>query len=140
MTTTTQEETIWQEKASMLDFLINPVLWILTVGTAGIWFILVYIVRLNTRYTLTSERLIITKGILSKSVDEIELFRIKDSKLKQSLLERIVGLGTISVTSTDATFDQKLEKMPNAYNKREQLRQMANQSRERKGIRTVVNE
>jgi len=140
MTTTTQEETIWQEKASMLDFLINPVLWILTVGTAGIWFILVYIVRLNTRYTLTSERLIITKGILSKSVDEIELFRIKDSKLKQSLLDRIVGLGTISVTSTDATFDQKLEKMPNAYNKREQLRQMANQSRERKGIRTVVNE
>ena len=46
-----------------------------------------YLNRINTRYTLTNERLKIEKGLLSKSVDEIELFRVKDTKVKSTFLK-----------------------------------------------------
>ena len=98
-----EEKEIWSEKASMLDFAVNPWQWFLTIFTLGLYFIIVYLSRLSTRYTLTNERLKVTKGLLSKSVDEIELFRIKDTKVHQSFLNRLVGIGHIDVTSSDET-------------------------------------
>jgi len=96
-----EEIEIWPEKASMLDFFVNPIQWIYTICTLGIYFLIVYLSRLNTRYTLTDERLKITSGLLTKKVDEIELFRIKDTKVTQTFLNRLVGIGTISVISSD---------------------------------------
>ena len=135
-----EEREIWSEKASMLDFLVNPFQWVLTIGTLGVYFVFVYLSRLNTRYTLTSERLKITKGLLSKSIDEIELFRIKDTQVTQTLLDRIVGIGNIRVTSSDKTGFLELSYLPKSLDRREEIRRLSNESREKKGIRTIVNE
>ncbi|MBQ9022155.1 MAG: PH domain-containing protein [Eggerthellaceae bacterium] len=54
------------------------------------------------RYTLTNERLIAeNKGVVSSKRDEFELFKLRDVSVKQSLLEKAQGVGTITVTSTD---------------------------------------
>jgi uncharacterized membrane protein YdbT with pleckstrin-like domain len=106
----------------------------------GLYFLIVYLTRLYTRYTLTDERLIIESGILSKNIDEIELFRIKDTKLSQGLFQRFVGLGDIKVTSTDETADLTMTCLPNAKEKREQLRTLSNEARTKKGVRTLVHE
>lgn len=135
-----EEKEIWSEKASMLDFLVNPVQWFFTVFTLGLYFILVYLSRLRTRYTLTNERLKVTKGLLSKSVDEIELFRIKDTKVSQSFLNRIVGIGNIDVISSDETGTIGLKHLPKASKRREEIRRLSNEAREKKGVRTIVNE
>jgi uncharacterized membrane protein YdbT with pleckstrin-like domain len=97
-------------------------------------------VRINERYTLTSERLIKESGILSKSRDEIELFRVKDTAVKATLFQRFVGYGNIAVVSTDASGNFVLENLPNAMAKREQIRMMSNKSREANGVRTIINE
>jgi len=136
----TTEETIWVEKASMKDFYVNPVLWLNTILTLGLYLLYTYLVRINERYTLTNERLIKESGILSKRRDEIELFRVKDTAVKASLFQRFVGYGNIVVVSTDASGVFVLENMPNAMAKREQIRAMSNKSREVKGVRTVINE
>jgi uncharacterized membrane protein YdbT with pleckstrin-like domain len=135
-----EEKEIWSEKASMLDFAVNPFQWIFTLVTLGVYFVLVYLIRLNTRYTLTNERLKITKGLLSKSVDEIELFRIKDTKVQQTFLNRIVGIGQIDVISSDLTGSFRLKYLPKAPDRREEIRRLSNESRERQGVRTIVNE
>lgn len=54
-----------------------------------------------TNYGLTEEKLIIKKGFFTLVTDEVRLYRILDLSLKQTLIQRIFNLGTISVTSND---------------------------------------
>lgn len=56
-----------------------------------------------TRYRLEPDKLIIDTGFLSRSEDEIRLYRIMDITLKRSLGERMLGLGTIHCCSGDKT-------------------------------------
>ncbi|MBL0927154.1 MAG: PH domain-containing protein [Phycisphaerales bacterium] len=56
-----------------------------------------------TTYTLTTQRLKLARGILSKTFDNLELYRVKDSTLHQPFIERLVGLGTITLITSDAT-------------------------------------
>ena len=124
----------------MKDFYVNPILWFKTLFTLGIYLLYSYLVRIYDRYTLTNERLIKESGILSKSRDEIELFRIKDTKVKSNFFQRLVGYGDIEVISTDVTDIFLMENIPDAMAKREKIRALSNYSRETKGIRTIVNE
>jgi membrane protein YdbS with pleckstrin-like domain len=57
----------------------------------------------STRYRLTTERLFIARGILHQTIDQIELVRVDDIRLTRSVVDRIFGLGTIQVLSTDFT-------------------------------------
>ena len=68
-----------------------------------------------TRYTLTKEKLIITVKFLAVHEEEIRLYRIMDVTLKQSLFQRIFGVGTIHCCSSDTStpeFDITSVKMP----------------------------
>lgn len=54
-----------------------------------------------TVYALTEDKLLIEKGILNKTQEEVRLYRIMDLTLNRSLEERIFGLGTIHCCSGD---------------------------------------
>ncbi|EKN66891.1 membrane-flanked domain-containing protein [Neobacillus bataviensis LMG 21833] len=54
-----------------------------------------------TKYRITNQRLIIEKGVFTKIISEIELFRVRDIQVKRNLVERIFGFGDITVLSTD---------------------------------------
>lgn len=56
-----------------------------------------------TRYRLTDDKLIISTGLFSISEEEIRLYRIMDITLKRTLGDRLWGLGTIHVCSSDKT-------------------------------------
>ena len=58
---------------------------------------------LNYRYRLTTQRLFIEKGILSSTIDQTELIRVDDLRIHKSFLNRVMGLGTIEIFSTDAS-------------------------------------
>lgn len=55
------------------------------------------------RYRLTTQRFFVEVGILSKTIDQTELIRVDDVRVYKSLFDRIFGLGTISLLSTDVT-------------------------------------
>jgi hypothetical protein len=40
----------------------------------------------NTVYTLTDQRLKFTRGVLSKTTEDLELYRVRDTKFQQKLL------------------------------------------------------
>lgn len=42
-------------------------------------------------------------GILSRKTDYVEMFRIKDLQLQQGFIQRILGIGTILISSNDET-------------------------------------
>jgi len=59
--------------------------------------------RFTLRYRLTTERLFVEKGLFSRTRDEIELIRVDDVRVRQSVMDRIFKVGQITVVSTDPT-------------------------------------
>ena len=54
-----------------------------------------------TRYTLTSEKLLIKIGFLSTREEEIKLYRILDFTVRKTLFQRIFGVGDIELHTAD---------------------------------------
>jgi len=62
---------------------------------------------LGKRYRLTSQRLFITRGIVSQTIDQTELVRVDDVRIRKTLVDRLFGLGTVSIVSTDASDNEE---------------------------------
>lgn len=60
-------------------------------------------------YRLTTQRLFIERGILSKVVDQTELIRVDDVRVRQSLVNRIWNLGTVEVIARSDETDGAIE-------------------------------
>lgn len=56
-----------------------------------------------TRYALSDDRLFLETGLLSTKCDEILLYRVRDISLSISLWQRIFGVGTVTISSSDKT-------------------------------------
>jgi membrane protein YdbS with pleckstrin-like domain len=52
-------------------------------------------------YEVNADRIEWTRGILDRRVDNIDMFRVIDLKMRRSLLDCLVGVGTIALTTTD---------------------------------------
>ena len=56
-----------------------------------------------TRYSLSEDRLFISEGFLTIRDDEVLLYRVRDIDTRRSLWQRIFGVGTVTVVSSDKT-------------------------------------
>lgn len=56
-----------------------------------------------TRYALSEDRLFVSEGFLNIQDDEILLYRIRDIDTQRNLWQRIFGVGTVTVVSSDKT-------------------------------------
>jgi uncharacterized membrane protein YdbT with pleckstrin-like domain len=63
---------------------------------------LTFVGRRSERYTLTAARVEIERGILGKRYENVELWRIREVVLEQTLVERVRGVGRITLASSDA--------------------------------------
>ena len=54
-----------------------------------------------TRYRLSEDRLFCEKGFLNLKADEVLLYRVRDLELTITLGQRIFGVGTVCVHSSD---------------------------------------
>ena len=68
-----------------------------------------------TKYILTDEKLLIVKGLIRQTEEEVRLYRILDMSLTRTLFQRIDRVGTIHCCTSDrsaAEFDIKRVKEP----------------------------
>lgn len=56
-----------------------------------------------TRYSLSEDRLFLSVGFLSIKDDEVLLYRIRDITTTRTLWQRLFGVGTVTVVSSDKT-------------------------------------
>ncbi len=56
-----------------------------------------------TRYQLSEDRLFVSEGFLNIRDDEVLLYRVRDIDTRRSLWQRLFGVGTVSVISSDKT-------------------------------------
>jgi len=59
--------------------------------------------RLSVRYRLTTYRLFHESGLLSRTTDRLEVIDIDDVRVHQGLVERMLGVGTVKIESSDRT-------------------------------------
>lgn len=92
----------------------------------------------TTTYELTTQRLRITRGILNRQLDELELYRVKDYVMTQPLFLRLLGLGNINLLSSDAsTPTVALRAIAGVEDVREKLRTAVQSERDRKRVRAL---
>ncbi len=56
-----------------------------------------------TRYAISEDRLYLSEGLLTLKDDEILLYRVRDISTKRTLWQRMFGVGTVVVISSDKT-------------------------------------
>ena len=56
-----------------------------------------------TRYAMSEDRLFLSTGFFTLRDEELLLYRVRDISLYRSLWQRLCGVGTITVTSSDKT-------------------------------------
>ena len=117
----------------------NP-LFLALAGVALAVALIRWLSALSTSYEVTDQRLIVRRGLVMKTLDEIELYRIKDVRLDYSLLNQMADIGTITLTSTDRTTGDTqfvLKDVPHARERREGLRGLVERARQRRGVREI---
>ena len=98
-----------------------------------------------TRYAISQDRLFQTTGLLNLQYEEILLYRVRDISLSRSFGQRIFGVGSITVTSSDKSRPVLViqsVKMPTAVKEliHEQVEDMKVRRRVRFGEITAFND
>ena len=80
---------------------------------AGLWQRFLSMIHLNfTTYQITKDELITTTGFFRKKTNTVELYMLKDPDSTETLYQRILGIGTISVVvDTHGTSERQGEKV-----------------------------
>jgi membrane protein YdbS with pleckstrin-like domain/DNA-directed RNA polymerase subunit RPC12/RpoP len=72
-------------------------------AVALILFLTVLYKKYSVLYRLSTQRLFLIRGLVSRKIEELELFRVRDIQVVQSFWQRILGFGRMTVFSTDAS-------------------------------------
>jgi len=110
------------------------------VGIGLVIVLIKWIENLGTTYEISEDRLILRKGIFVKSIDEVELYRVKDVRLDFTLIAQWANIGTITVTSSDETTRDAplvIRDVDNANKRREALRRLVEAARDKRRVREL---
>ena len=93
---------------------------------------------LTIRFRVTNYRIDYERGWIGKDIDTLELWHVEDIRYHQTFLDRLLGLGDISVHSHDATTPLLLMRsLPNSRHLFEQLKQRIISVKRQRGVLKV---
>lgn len=109
------------------------------VVVAGLVCLHYYTKSRKTRYQITSQRVKMERGLLSKVQENLELFRIDHFELRKPLSMRLVGQSTLHLFTSDAEMENfRIYGVPNLESLADTLRDCQLRERSRRGLTTFV--
>ena len=92
-----------------------------------------------THYTITTQRIKLERGLLSKVQESLELFRVDHFELRQPLGSRLLGQAFLHLYSSDAELENfSIYGIPNLPALADQLRECQLRERSRRSLTTFV--
>ncbi len=89
-----------------------------------------------TKYALTEDRIFVETGLLNTELEEVLLYRVRDIGMKISLGQRIFGVGTVILVSSDKTAPKlELKNIRNPRVVKEQIHQQVEKMKLERRIR-----
>lgn len=98
-----------------------------------------YIARWSMMFHVTTQRIKVEHGLLSKVQESLELFRIDHFELRKPVGQRLLGQASLHIFSSDAEMQRfYLYGIPNLEPLAEKLRTCQLRERKRRGLSTFV--
>lgn len=92
----------------------------------------------TTQYEVTGTLLYYTRGVINRKRDQIELARIRDLSARRTLIERVLGVGSLEIDSADRTHPYLMVSgQPDVYDLKEWLHGLNISERSRLGYREL---
>ena len=96
--------------------------------------------RKSIRFRVTNTAIEFERGMFSKRIDVVQLWRVRDVAYKQNLVDRILGIAHIEVIAQDATNpDLEIVGLPASRQLFEQIRDSIEIQRQAKNVYGVVS-
>jgi len=113
--------------------------WLAVIFTLGIAYIVYWIRSISTTYEITTQRVRIDRGLLSKLKENVELFRIDHFDLHKPLGMRLVGQCLLHLRSSDTSVPTvMILAIPNLESLADTLRECSLRERTRRRVTTFV--
>ncbi len=91
-----------------------------------------------TKYSLSDDRIFLEKGLLNLKSEEVLLYRVRDIDLKMNLGQRMCGVGTVCIYSSDASCPHlDLVNVKNPREVKELIHQAVEAAKDRRRMRTM---
>lgn len=130
------EKEVWQGSPSqwtnfwwyVLCLLIIPIPW-------AVWKL---VSTAKQNYTITTQRLTLETGVFKRQLEEIELYRIKDTQLTRTFIQRLLKRGTMTVISSDESMPRlEIPWIKTPADVRQHLRENVELVRRARGVREL---
>ena len=83
----------------------------------------------TNNYRVSNQRIVVESGVFNKRIEEVDMRLVEDFRLQQTLIERVLQIGDITVVSSDRTAGQlTLSGLPGPRQLREVIRASAYQA------------
>lgn len=110
------------------------------IGLAVLFALAIHIKRRSTRFRVTNTAIEYERGLISKRIDVLQLWRIRDVVYKQSLIDRVLGIAHVEVVAHDIKNpDFEIVGLPASRELFEQLRDSIEIQRQAKNVVGVVS-
>lgn len=89
-------------------------------------------------YEITTERIRVSTGLLSRHTTELELYRVRDYTVVEPFLQRLVGRGNLLVETADRTSPHlMIRAVPRVNQLKDQIRTHTERMRQLRGVRDL---
>jgi len=113
--------------------------WLAVVFTLGVAYLFYWLRSIFTTYEITTQRIRVERGLLSKMKENVELFRIDHFDLHKPLGMRLVGQCLLHLRSSDPSFATVVVLgIPNLESLADTLRECSLRERTRRRVTTFV--
>jgi membrane protein YdbS with pleckstrin-like domain len=76
---------------------------LLVVFTLGLWLIPLWWRSRSRHYRVTTRRIVIELGVLGKSLEQVDLYRVSDYSVERPVSQRLLGTGNLILRTLDKT-------------------------------------
>lgn len=102
------------------------------------WALWIFIETRSVRHELTTERIRLYAGVFNQKMDDVELYRVKDTSMERPFWYRMFGLSTLIIETSDRSQPRiEIKAVGDGDNLRETLRKQVEFWRDRKRVREV---
>jgi uncharacterized membrane protein YdbT with pleckstrin-like domain len=130
------ERTIFEGAPALVPSIGAAAIAVLTLGLAVAYF---WWKRGGTHYRVTNQRIVITRGLLGKRMEQLDLYRIHDYSVDRPFGQRILGTGNLRLSTFDKTTPavELLSLKTDVERLYEELRQAVELIKQQRGVRMV---
>jgi uncharacterized membrane protein YdbT with pleckstrin-like domain len=135
-TSTQQEEVLFDGRPALIP---SVGVLLLAIVTLGLWLLPRLWRSLGVHYRITSRRIVVETGVLSKRMEQVDLYRVNDYTVDRPFLQRLLGTGNLLLKTFDKTTPElRIQEIKtDVVALYERLRQATEKDRAARGVRMI---